>query len=301
MSTTEAAAQEICASCGIKGSDNVKLKNCNACKLVKYCGLECQRNHRPQHKRACKKRAAELKDELLFKQPESTHLGDCPICLLPLPFANPKDKLTIVMTCCSKVLCGGCIYTNILREREERLTQKCPFCRHLVAETDEEMRQNAKKRVEANDPVALCCAGMHRFEAGDYATAIDYWEKAAGLGEIESYNYLSMAYQNGFGVEKDIKKNIHNLEQAAIGGHPIARHNLGMWEKDKGNIVGAVKHFVIAANLGFDQSLQALKKYYAQGDITKQDFAAALRAFQATVDSMKSPQRDAAKAARNYE
>jgi hypothetical protein len=33
---------------------------------------------------ACKKRAAELRDEILFKQPENTHLGDCPICFLPL-------------------------------------------------------------------------------------------------------------------------------------------------------------------------------------------------------------------------
>ena len=32
-----------------------------------------------------RKRAAVLRDELLFKQPESSHLGDCPICCLPLP------------------------------------------------------------------------------------------------------------------------------------------------------------------------------------------------------------------------
>eukprot|EP00984_Skeletonema_dohrnii_P035791 scaffold35973_cov122-Skeletonema_dohrnii-CCMP3373.AAC.2 len=34
-----------------------------------------------QHKKECKKRAAEFRDELLFKQPESCHEGDCPICL----------------------------------------------------------------------------------------------------------------------------------------------------------------------------------------------------------------------------
>jgi hypothetical protein len=91
-------AEEICASCGIEGGgeENIKLKKCNACYLVKYCGVECQRKHRPQHKRACKKRAAELKDELLFKQPESTHLGDCPICLLPIPIATSQDTLGIL-------------------------------------------------------------------------------------------------------------------------------------------------------------------------------------------------------------
>ncbi|KAK1734131.1 hypothetical protein QTG54_015134 [Skeletonema marinoi] len=61
------------------------LKNCTACYLVKYCSVQCQKEHRKQHKRDCKKRAAEIRDELLFKQPESTHLGDCPICMIPLP------------------------------------------------------------------------------------------------------------------------------------------------------------------------------------------------------------------------
>jgi len=43
-----------CASCGKTGADDVKLKICTACKLVKYCSVECQKNHRPQHKKACK-------------------------------------------------------------------------------------------------------------------------------------------------------------------------------------------------------------------------------------------------------
>eukprot|EP00985_Skeletonema_marinoi_P030096 scaffold30504_cov80-Skeletonema_marinoi.AAC.1 len=73
-----------CASCGIGQVDDIKLKKCTACYLVRYCSVKCQKEHRPQHKRACKKRAAELRDEILFKQPESSDLGDCPICFLPL-------------------------------------------------------------------------------------------------------------------------------------------------------------------------------------------------------------------------
>ena len=71
---TMEVADEVCASCGVKGGgdDNITLKSCNGCFLVKYCSVKCQRERWPQHKKACKKRAAELKDELLFKQPEST-------------------------------------------------------------------------------------------------------------------------------------------------------------------------------------------------------------------------------------
>ena len=65
-------ADEVCASCGIAAGDNIKLKICTACKLVKYCSVDCQKNHRPQHKKACKKRAAEIRDDDLFTQPEGS-------------------------------------------------------------------------------------------------------------------------------------------------------------------------------------------------------------------------------------
>eukprot|EP00984_Skeletonema_dohrnii_P016043 scaffold7040_cov100-Skeletonema_dohrnii-CCMP3373.AAC.2 len=109
-----------CASCGVAEAGDVKLKNCTACYLVKYCSVKCQKDHRPKHKRACKKRS-ELRDEILFKQPESTHLGDCPICCIPLPLDLGKSSM---MSCCSKVICKGCNYANQRREVEGRLKQK---------------------------------------------------------------------------------------------------------------------------------------------------------------------------------
>ena len=75
---------DACANCG-RGEDSTdSLKACTACKLVKYCNRECQIAHRPQHKKACKKRAKELYDEKLFKQPPPEH-GDCPICFQRMP------------------------------------------------------------------------------------------------------------------------------------------------------------------------------------------------------------------------
>lgn len=296
MKVTE-ATEQICASCGIKGDDDdVKLKHCTACYLVKYCGVECQRKHRGQHKRACKKRAAELKDELLFKQPDSTHLGDCLICLLPIPFPTIQDTLvrSTLYQCCGKLVCNGCVYANMLREIEGGLRNKCPFCRHKFPHTVAEVDQSLMKRAEANDPLALMSVGGLRFRSGDYATAIEYWEKAASLGDIESHFHLSCMYEEERGVEKDTRKYIHHAEQAAIGGHPIARQKLAAWELKKENLKRAAKHTIIAANLGDDKAIQALKVFYAGGLVSKDDFAAALRAHQAAVDAMKSPQRDAA-------
>ena len=302
MSTTEAEerADEVCASCGIKGGDNnITLKNCTACYLVKYCGVECQRNHRPEHKGECKRRAAKLKDELLFKQPKSSHLGDCPICLFPIPLDTIQgDAGYTTYSCCSKVVCTGCIHANVLREFEGRLTPSCPFCRRPVPKSEKEADLLTMKRAEANDPVALCSLGKGHSREGDYATAIQYWEKAAALDNAESHFQLSFAYYEGLdGVEKDMKKHMYHLEQAAIGGHANARYSLGATELEKDNTERAAKHFTIAANLGHDESMKELKEGYSHGVVSKEDFGAALRAHYAAVNAAKSPQRNEAEAA----
>eukprot|EP00986_Skeletonema_menzelii_P013027 scaffold7381_cov70-Skeletonema_menzelii.AAC.1 len=272
-----------CASCGA-ADDIVKLKECNGCHLVKYCSDECQRDHKPQHKRECKKRAAELRDEILFKQPESSHLGDCPICCLPLPI---DIKKSVLMTCCSKYICGGCNYANQKREFEGKLHFKCPFCRKAAPKTKEQINKQLMKRIEANDPVAMREMGTERCIEGDYKKAFEYWTKAAALGVAVAHYQLSTLYYDGQGVEKDEKRELHHLIEAAIGGHPEARHNLAILERGNGRVDRAVKHYIIAAKLGYDRSLESVKDLYKAGQVSKEDFAAALRGHQAAVDATK--------------
>lgn len=71
------AEVDVCASCGKATVDEIK--KC-ACLLVQYCSVDCQRNHRPQHKEACEKQLAEIRNDPLFTQPDSSHFGECPIC-----------------------------------------------------------------------------------------------------------------------------------------------------------------------------------------------------------------------------
>src|SRR5210317_704665 len=98
MSGAADETDEVCACCGVAAIDDVELKKC-ACDLVKYCSAACQKNHRPQHKKLCKKRLAEIRDRDLFEQPDESHLGECPICFLPLSL-DPKKSM--FMGCCSK-------------------------------------------------------------------------------------------------------------------------------------------------------------------------------------------------------
>jgi TPR repeat protein len=208
----------------------------------------------PQHTRDCEERAAELRDEILFKQPESSHYGDCPICLLPLRIDGMKSTM---YSCCCKMICDGCGYANQMRELEESLEQKCPFCRHPRPRSQEESVRNRMKRAEANDPVALREVGKQCCHDGDYDAAFQYLSKAAELGDVGAHYELSVMYNEEEGVEKDDKKELHHLEQAAIGGHPDARINLGCVEEENGRADRAIKHWIIAATLGSDDSLDA--------------------------------------------
>lgn len=101
----------VCANCGKEG-DN--LKSCTACKLVKYCNRECQIAHRPQHKKECRKRAVELHDEKLFKQPPSQY-EDCPICFLSMPTLHTGSKY---YKCCGKHICSGCGHAVSTRDSD---------------------------------------------------------------------------------------------------------------------------------------------------------------------------------------
>ena len=281
---------QCCASCGTAEIDDIKLMRC-ACKLVKYCSVKCQKDHRPKHKKACKKRVAELNDEILFKQPESSHLGDCPICCLPLPIDTEKCALYL---CCNKRLCFGCTYSNFKREYEGRLLEKCPFCRTPVPDTEEENNEQLLKRIEANDPVAIGQMGEIRYNEGDYIAALEYWTRAAALGDSNAHYQLSLLYREGKFVEKDEKKLLHHLTVAAIAGNPFARHDLGCVEGRNGQHNRAAKHLIISAKLGHDGSLERVKEGYQAGLMSKDDFTAALRGYQAAIAAMKSPQREEA-------
>ena len=288
IEVSEQADENICASCGIAALDNVKLKKC-ACRLVKYCSIECQKEHRSKHKRVCKKRMAELHEQLLFTQPDiSSYLGDCPICFLPL-------SKSVMKSCCSKLICIGCDYTHhINNKNDEEKARSCPFCREPFAYGDEENIKRVMKRAAAGNPAALTQMGTIRYEEGDYDTALEYWTTAAESGDLNAHFKLGGAYLMGRGVEKDEGKVVYHYQRAAIGGHPSARYVLARYEEENSRLERATKHFVIAAKLGCKESMNKLWEYYKHGHVSKEGLNVALRAHQAAVDAAKSSQREAA-------
>ncbi|EJK77767.1 hypothetical protein THAOC_00381, partial [Thalassiosira oceanica] len=257
---------DVCANCG-KGSSGgeggVKLKDCTACRLVKYCGVDCQRAHRKQHKKACKQRAAELKDEQLYGQGHERPEGHfCPICTLPisLPMEDHSDSIT-----------------------------PCP-------DNDAVVLAMIQARVAKNDPFAInhlgekYCHGLLGLQK-DMQRAVDLWTEAAELGSIDALNHLGIEYES-----RDRARSIQVYEKAAMQGCPLSRHKLGCIEGQKGNHDRALRHFLISAKMGYEHSVETITAMFKVGVATKDQYAEALRGYQNAVEEMKSHDRDEASA-----
>ena len=292
-----------CANCGkeegeggngCEGASTITLKKCNACKMVKYCGRDCQIAHRAQHKKACNKRVAELYDETLFKEPPPTE--DCPICQIPLPLDR---RLTSFKSCCGKSVCMGCTHAwfkeEIMQGKDIDDTGTCAFCRVIDADTDGEMAKRVQLQVNKGN------AHAHNVLARYYATgengfpinrakSMELSLKGGELGDPSSYYNLGNMY-NQVG---DIKKAMHYYGLAAIKGNLNARANLAKMEGYASNDERAYKHFLIAARGGDVESLSKVRMGITRGFVTKEEYGVALRAYQQRKNETKSEMRDEA-------
>ncbi|EJK53976.1 hypothetical protein THAOC_26481 [Thalassiosira oceanica] len=287
------SVDDTCANCG-KGSDAagiVVLKNCMACRLVKYCGIKCQRVHRKQHKKACEQRAAELKDEQLYSQGHERPVGDfCPICTLPIPL--PMAKHSLFEWCCMKRVCRGCDFAA-----QKRGMHDCPFCRTPCPRNDADKLTMVRARVKKKDPAAISFLGKKYFFGdlglhNDIQKAVELWTEAAELGSIDALFQIGIAYYLGEGVKVDKKKAVQFWSKAAMQGCVQARHNLGGDEAEKRNYDRAVRHYLISAKAGFQESVGNIKQLFMAGDATKEQYAEALKGYQDAVEEMKSHNRE---------
>ena len=290
------AADDVCANCGSKGGgDTVKLKDCTACRLVKYCGVECQKAHRKQHKKACKQRAAQLKDEQLYSQGLERPEGDsCPICTLPIPF--PTQDHSVFEVCCMKKICNGCDFAA-----QKRGMHDCAFCRTPCPGNDADRLAMVQARVAKKDPVATNHLGDKllfgdRGLQKDMRKALELYTEAAELGSLDALYNLGISYYHGEGVEVDEEKGVEFFKKVAMQGHVASRHNLGFWEAGKGDGDRAVRHFLISAKMGRKESLENIKQMFIDGIATKDRYAEALKGYQDAVEETKSNDRDEAKA-----
>jgi tetratricopeptide (TPR) repeat protein len=301
-----------CAECGAEGGVSLKMRK--ACMSVKYCDAACQRKHWATHKKECKLRAAELRDEALFKDPPAKE--NCPICFLPMTrlllscvslppatimsvlihdFAMAHEELAdkameVYYPCCGKSICKGCIYSFCVSGNEE----KCPFCNAKVNATAEQHDVEIRKRVEANDAASINLLAFHYHHGlngyqEDHGKAKELYARSADLGCSDASYALGSIYRRG----GDMKKAKFHYEAAAIAGHEVARYNLGVMEYKLGNVERAVKHWTIAASAGYHTAMHELLLCFEEGAVSKESINSILAAYNNSCAELRSEARDA--------
>ena len=272
--------------------------------MARYCCRDCQVSHWPQHKQACKKRAVELFDKELFKDPPER--DECPICMLPFPFSFGKKNVSVFFACCGRLICMGCLRAQFKEDvnngKELQDCQACAFCRTPATTDEKERVRRLNKNVERNHAPSIHQLALYYMEGmegleKDMPKAIETFEKSAKLGYADSYYWLGQIYCDGRdGVEIDFKKARHYYELGAIRGSTIARHNLGALDLDNRNFKRAFKHELICAKAGMRETLENLKHGVKTGYVTKDEYAEAMRACQKQHEDTRSELRDEASA-----
>ncbi|EJK74249.1 hypothetical protein THAOC_04083 [Thalassiosira oceanica] len=221
--------------------------------------------------------------------------GDrCPICfdLIELPM----KKHSKIYVCCMKRVCKGCI----LAARQRGIYGTCPFCRTLLPDKYALMLAMIRKRVHTKDADAISHLGDRYYHgelglAKNVPRATELWTEATELGSLDAHFQLGCIYYNGHGIEEDKPRGLHHWQQAAMKGHAESRHNIGRVEYASRNYELAVQHWMISAEMGYEDSLNYIKDVFKEGHATKAQYAGALLGFRDAVEEMKSPQREEAK------
>ena len=211
---------------------------------------------------------------------------DCAICLVPL---SPIPSETLYKTCCGNTICWACNVVNkesINKQNEEKSAGKnlaftCPFCREPEPTCFDEEFARLQPRCLQNDHNALTLMGGIHLKGTcsghetpkDELKALDYFIRAVELGSANACNKIGVCYGDGDGVAVD-KERAGLFELiGALRGDICARHNIGCTEYESGNPETGIRHWKIAAEAGYQPSLNKLRKIYnADGKLPGKEF-----------------------------
>ena len=122
---------------------------------------------------------------------------------------------------------------------------------------------------------ALAAAGEQEFDQGyeaflsrDFATAAQWWKKAAEKGNARAQNGLGVLYRDGDLGEPDPKQAAYWFHRSAENGYAFAMFSLGILYRDGEGVprddIEAYKWFDIASAINFDPKSEFQRDLLAQ-------------------------------------
>ena len=239
----------------------------------------------------------ETADIDLFAPVQETE--ECPICMIPIPLDRGE---TAFYTCCGKSICRGCIYTHLLGEIANGATvddQKCPFCRQPPLSETNQIKL-LKRLMKNNNPQGFIQMAKSYEDGEDgliqsNTKAFQMYICAAEIGYTEAYEKIGFYYQQGIAVEQDMSKAFAFYEVASKKGSVHAHKKLAKFHAINENVQQCIEHTKVAANAGDKDSMDMLMGIYKKQILSKEELTQTLRAHQASINGMKSEDREKAK------
>ncbi len=198
--------------------------------------------------------------------------------------------------CCGRKLCIGCCGLYL---------DRCPFCKEDSLVVTDQIRKLEERIENCNDGREVSAAHMlaNIYDVGqnvpqDSRKAHQLWIRAAEMGSRDAHYNLSQSYgkfHKERGVEKDEKKELYHLEEAAMLGDAASRCDLGMYEGERGNWDQAKRHWMLSASAGCEGCLHRIKRGVQKGAVSKREYSKTLRDYEESIKLTKSVQREMAK------
>ena len=195
--------------------------------------------------------------------------------MVPLPFINSESNY---QSCCGNWICWACHKENeasINKQNEEKSASKklaltCPFCREPYPTCFDEELAQLQARCLHNDCFAFellgAAYGYRMDENGmvpDDLKALDCYIRAVELGSSAACVNIAYFVDEGNGVAINEDRAALFWRVGALRGSIEARNHIGCSEYyGLQNYEIGIRHWKIAAEAGYQDSIDALKKIY---------------------------------------
>ena len=176
--------------------------------------------------------------------------------------------------CCGALTCIGCYETMSQDARDKLQRLLCPLCRIEWPRNNEERFDQCMIRANENRSWALeLIAQFYHQGSGvkeDKTKAVEFFKRAADLGESLSCCNLATAYLYGEGVEKNIEKALYYYQIGASKGDDGCSCTLGIiYLKGDGVVKDVEKglpYLTSAAEKGYKLAQVVLASYLKNGE-----------------------------------